>query len=221
MAFIASNALLIRNNLILKNELEVARTTITKLQKTAFHDNVVGGSFSPPAEIVLYNHPPSANASAGKRAQVSPVKQSGADTTPGLSLLDLKETYLGKDAQSAFTLFVFFSPTDCPACLQEASIWQKLSADESSLKLKVIGIMNHSDQREGEQFLKQLQITFPVLFDNTASLKGRYHIGETPEKVLVDSKGNTLLIQPGSKTAEEKRAFEESVIKLVTDKGAR
>jgi hypothetical protein len=102
--------------------------------------------------------------------------------------------------------------------LSEASIWQKLHADGQRLRLQVIGVMNHPNKLEGEQFLKNLGVTFPVLFDNMSILKNRYMIGETPQKVLIDSKGKTLLITPGGKTEEQRRAFEESVLKLVADK---
>jgi peroxiredoxin len=141
-----------------------------------------------------------------------------APSTAGASLLDLKKKYLGNAARSEFTLFIFFSPTDCPACLSEASIWQRLHADGQRLSLQVVGVMNHPNKLEGEQFLKNLGITFPVLFDNTSVLKNKYMIGETPEKVLIDSEGETLLITPGGKTEEQRRAFEESVLKLVAGK---
>lgn len=217
-AFVISNFVLIRTNARVNDELSTANRLIAKLQKNSFHDNIVSDPSAAP-EIVLLNHHQSARLRSKGSDQFNSIKSLGPDSTPGMSLLDLKSRYLGKAAQSGFTLFVFFSPTDCPACLQEALIWQKLHLNSQHLDLQVIGIMNHIDKAEGEQFLKQLGVTFPVFFDNTAFLKNKYRIGETPEKVLIDSKGETLLTNPGSDTEEKKRAFEETVLKIVILKG--
>lgn len=210
------NILLIMGNLRLRDELDVANKTIVKLQKTAFHDNTVINDSAAPLEIVVYNYSQPTPTQTRGSNEDNASKNTTPGLTPGASLLDLKRKYLGKAAQSEFSLFIFFSPTDCPACLSEASIWQRLHVDGQRLNLQVIGVMNHPHKLEGEQFLKNLGITFPVLFDNTSLLKNKYMIGETPEKILIDSEGKTLLITPGGKTEEQRRAFEESVLKLIT-----
>ncbi len=216
--FVISNLVLIRTNARVSAALDTANRLIAKLQKNSFHDNIISDS-SAASEIVLLNYQQPERLRSDNRDQFNSIKPLGPDSTPGLSLLDLKSRYLGKTARSGFTLFIFFSPTDCPACLQEGPIWEKLHLNTQHLDLQVIGIMNHPDKAEGEQFLKELGVTFPVFFDNTAFLKNKYRIGETPEKVLIDSKGNTLLINPGSPTEERRRAFEESLLKLVIGKG--
>jgi len=212
-AFLISNFLLIRANARLRSELTIANSLIAELQINAFHDGTIGhlpsdGSAQP--ELILYNYPNTVQAK-------SPI---GKESLPGLSLLELKNKYLGAAAQSKFTLFVFFSPTDCNFCLQESSTWQRLHTDGQRLNLCVVGIMDHPDKGEAEQFLKQLAVTFPVLSDNTSFLKAKYRISITPEKVLVNSHGEVLLISSRSETDDEKRAFEHSVTELVTRKSS-
>ena len=213
-AFFISNLVLIRTNARLRYELTVANLTIVKLQTNAFHDGRISdgapsdGSAQP--ELVLYNYPTGVQAKS----------LIGRDSSPGMSLLDLKSKYLGTAAQSKFTLFVFFSPTDCNYCLQESAIWQRLHTNGQRLSLSVVGIMDHPDKMEAEQFLKQLAVTFPVLSDNTSFLKAKYRINDTPEKVLVNSQGEILLISPKSQAEDEKQAFEHTVMGLVTQKGS-
>lgn len=215
VAFVVSDIVLLKSNSRLRDELGTANSVIVNYKKTAFDDDRMASNSAVPPEIFLYNYSQSPNAPSGGSDLVSSIKPIGSSSTPGTSLLALKDKYLGKAGRSQFTLFVFFSPTDCPACLLEASIWQRLQDNQRS-RLQVMGIMNHPHKLEGEQFLKNLGITFPVLFDNTGFLKNKYRIGETPEKVLIDSEGKTLHIAPGSKTEEEKRGFEESVLKLLS-----
>lgn len=215
---LVSDLMLIRSNMRLRDELNVANGAMGTLRKNAFHNNAGVGDSSPSPELFLYNNRQTADAFSDNRDQSYSIKPISLDSTAGVPLLDLKTKYVGTAAGSEFVLFVFFSPTDCPACLSEADLWQKMHADSQRLGLSVIGVMNHPDKTEGEQFLKQLGITFPVFFDSTAFLKKRYRIGETPEKVLMDSQGKTLLISPGSRTQEQRVIFEESVLKLIAGK---
>jgi peroxiredoxin len=132
-------------------------------------------------------------------------------SVPTLSLLNLKELYFSKDSNSAFTLFIFFSPTDCPVCLQESAIWQSLHHESQQLKLSVIGIADRSSNNEVTKFIKQKGITFPVLFDEKSLLRTTYKVTRTPHKILIDSKGSTVLVSPASQTPEQRRAFEKSI----------
>lgn len=213
--FMVSDFVLIKSNLRLRDELNVANRAIGTLRKNALHTNTGVSEPTPPPEVFLYNNRQTAHAPSDEFYSIKPLS---LDSTAGMTLLDLKTKYLGKAAESEFVLFVFFSPTDCPACLSEAVLWQKMHVDSQRLNLCVIGVMNHPDKTEAEQFLKQLGITFPVFFDSMAFFKNKYRIGETPEKVLIDSQGETLLISPGSRTEEQKRMFEESLLKLIASK---
>ena len=212
VALLGSNFMLVKLNTRLRSELNVANLSIAKLRKNAFHDGVLSDGSAAP-ELVLYNYPQPGQASSGSQSQAS------RESSPGLSLIELKTKYLGTAAQSKFTLFVFFSPTDCNYCLQESTTWQRLHADGQRLSLYVVGVMDHPDKTEAEQFLKQLAVTFPVFSDNTSSLKAKYRIGVTPEKVLVNSQGEILLISPRSETDDEKRAFEQSVKDICSREG--
>lgn len=143
------------------------------------------------------------------------------ESVPTLSLLDLKNRYLGKNSDAEFTLFIFFSPTDCPLCLQEAAIWQRLHLDGQRLGLSVVGVIDRSSSDEVSHFLKQLGITFPVLFDNKSLLTTLYKVMRTPYKVLIDSKGSTVLISPASITLEQQREFERSLLKRLAGGSSR
>lgn len=143
-------------------------------------------------------------ASQGK-TPVAPVQ------SPPLSLLDLKRRYLSGEKDSDFTLFVFFSPTDCPACLREAAVWQRLFQERDALHLSVIGIVNHCSQQEAEAARRTLGITFPILLDVNSILATSFGFQKTPEKILMNKQTEVILTSPPYQQEEMQRHFEHEV----------
>jgi hypothetical protein len=147
------------------------------------------------------------------KTTAAPQKET-AVASPGilpLSLLDIKHRYLPGDPDSDFTLFVFFSPTDCPGCLREAGVWQRLFQDRKTLHLSVIGIMNHCSQQEAEAARRELGITFPVLFDANSVLASSFGFQKTPEKILLNKQDQVILTSPSYQQEEMQRLFEHEI----------
>jgi peroxiredoxin len=128
-----------------------------------------------------------------------------------LSLLDLKHRYIAAEPDKRFTLFIFYSPTDCPACLKESAAWERLASAGPSLNLSVVGIVDRCSNQEADSVRHSMGLTFPVLFDQQSVLRMLYGILRTPQKVLVDRSGKVLLTSPPDQTPEAQDAFEHQV----------
>lgn len=135
----------------------------------------------------------------------------GPLNSPGAALLSLRDRYLDAGVHAHLTLFVFFAPTDCPACLKESAVWEKLALEGKSLNLAVIGIVDRCSERESEAARRQMGITFPVLLDANSVLRPTFGIVRTPEKILVNERGVVILTDPGNQTPEAQLAFERAV----------
>ena len=127
------------------------------------------------------------------------------------SLLDIKHRYLSAQSESDFTLFIFFSPTDCPACLRESIIWQRLFEARDALHLSVIGIVGQCSRQEAETARSQLGITFPLLFDVNAVMARAFGLERTPEKILVNRTARVILTSPPYQKEEMQQRFEQEV----------
>jgi peroxiredoxin len=132
-------------------------------------------------------------------------------STRQLSLLDLKHRYIAAEPDRRFTLFIFYSPTDCPACLKESAAWERLASAGPSLDLSVVGIVDRCSSQEADSARHDMGLTFPVLFDQQSALRILYRILRTPQKVLVDRSGKVLLASPPDQTPEGQDAFEHQV----------
>jgi len=221
--FIGSTIFVGFQNYQLRSRLKEDRSIIATLQAGTLHEGATAPSVKQPVTLIRLssshgNEPqsrdrsalPSADPNCAKCRENSPDVLPGS--IPGISLLELKQHYVG-GSDSDFTLFIFFSPTDCPACLREAKIWQDLFRDREMLHLSVVGIVDQCNQREAEVFAEQLGTAFPVMFDAQSTLRSSFGISRTPEKILIDKEGHVLLTDSGNKTEETQTAFNQEIRK--------
>jgi len=109
---------------------------------------------------------------------------------------------LGRDA---YTLFVFLSPSDCSPCLEEVSLWRQLALGRQGLS--VCGIARHSNIKELRQWIKNLDVNFPVMYNEGGSVTSEVGIIETPFKVLANRQGRVLLKEGPSYTKDSQETF--------------
>ncbi len=205
----------------LREELAAANATIRSLRAGAFKAR----SAQPlrgPLQLILLDEKGGEIASSKKTAGSQNAAQcehcsdiSNQDKNPSeistASLLDIKHRYLSAQSESDFTLFIFFSPTDCPACLRESIIWQRLFEARDALHLSVIGIVGQCSRQEAETARSRLGITFPLLFDVNAVMAPAFGLERTPEKILVNRAARVILTSPPYQKEEMQQRFEQEV----------
>ncbi|MCD6116065.1 TlpA family protein disulfide reductase [bacterium] len=116
-----------------------------------------------------------------------------AKKLPDFTLKDIEGNLVNSDSilhKKPYTLFVFFSPSDCGSCLMERFFWQKI-ADKRDIN--VIGVTNHN-LRELKKWLRQAQFNIPILHDKKSELYLSIGINKTPAKVLVDTQQRIYFI---------------------------
>jgi peroxiredoxin len=109
---------------------------------------------------------------------------------------------LGRDS---YTLFVFLSPSDCSPCLEEVNLWRRLASGRQGLG--VCAIARHTNIRELRQWIKNIDINFPVLYDEGGLVTSEFGIISSPFKVLANRQGRVLLKEGPSYNNTTQRAF--------------
>lgn len=215
--------LMVRNNQ-LSNELRIANQSIAKLASGALHEESKSIPETFPLLSVIKSadapSPTSGKSDEGAKCKECETKPNSAEResftaqmadSPAWSLLDLKHRYIPGESNTKFTLFVFFSPTDCPACLKEALYWEKLFKERQNLRLTVIGIVDRCSRKEAEGARQHLGISFPVLFDQDGDLKRIFRIPQTPLKVLQDNEGKVMLTDFPNQFEKDQAQFVRAV----------
>lgn len=93
----------------------------------------------------------------------------------------------------SYALLVFFTLQDCPSCLMEYVLWEKLYR---SYGINIIAVARHADEGELRMWVDNAKLTFPVLYDGNGEVARLFGIHTTPIKVLLDDRGRTRLFDP-------------------------
>ena len=109
---------------------------------------------------------------------------------------------------SEHTMFIFFSPSDCPSCFNERYLWGQIS---DRIQLPVIGIASSPDSRELWQWVTNMEMPIDVYLDTTFAIEHTMEFQMTPLKVLVNSTGAIIWADPPREPGSAREHFWEEL----------
>jgi len=109
-------------------------------------------------------------------------------------------------------LFIFFSPKDCPSCLQEISLWNRIN---KKLPIIVTGLIPHYNAKEVKIFAMNEGIEFEIWIDRVQKLFDWLDFSETPIKVLLDKSNKVVSITKSFLDPEIEKEYYKFVQKMV------
>jgi peroxiredoxin len=91
----------------------------------------------------------------------------------------------------------------CGPCRQEMPLLQQIQAKHEPLGFTLLGVNVEPDSAEAEKWLKNVPVTFPILFDRENSVSARFGVEAMPSSVLIDREGNVRHVHRGYKPGDE------------------
>lgn len=91
----------------------------------------------------------------------------------------------------------------CGPCRQEMPLLEKLQRRYSSLGFTVLGVNVEDDSRKAKSYLKDVSVSFPILFDTTNKVSKQYKVSAMPSTVMIDRDGNMRYLHRGYKPGDE------------------
>lgn len=88
----------------------------------------------------------------------------------------------------------------CEPCKREMPALETAHSQYSDRGFKVISVNLGQSDFVTDQFIKQYNLTFPVLIDQDGSIKNAYHVGKLPVSFLVDADGVIQKVHEGELT---------------------
>jgi len=119
---------------------------------------------------------------------------------------------------SLLTLVVFFSPSDCVGCLEEAKIWESLHEKFKESALKVIGVASSYRRNSVERFVQKEGLTFPIIFDYRGKQTLKLGVLFTPFKVVLNQWGGVLFTDVSHRRSDNQKKFGEIIEYLVKNR---
>jgi peroxiredoxin len=91
----------------------------------------------------------------------------------------------------------------CGPCRQEMPLLEKLQQRYSALGFTVLGVNVEEDSSKAKTLLKDIPLSFPILFDTQNTVSKQYQVSAMPSTVMIDRNGNMRYLHKGYKPGDE------------------
>lgn len=91
----------------------------------------------------------------------------------------------------------------CGPCRQEMPLLEKLQQRYNALGFTVLGVNVEEDPSKARTLLKDISVTFPILFDTQNTVSKQYKVSAMPSTVMIDRDGNMRYLHKGYKPGDE------------------
>jgi thiol-disulfide isomerase/thioredoxin len=104
----------------------------------------------------------------------------------------------------------------CGPCRQEMPLLNEIHQRYKPLGFTVLGVNVEEDSNQAKDLLKQIPVSFPILFDNDSTVSKLYEVSAMPSTVLIDRDGNMRYLHRGYKPGYEQE-YAQQVRALVRE----
>ncbi len=170
----------------------------------------------------LMNQQPKAHAITWKAAALSLclLQSAQADiregAAPDFTLKSMSGENLRLSEFRGEVVMINFWASWCGPCRQEMPLLDELYSQYSSLGFTILGVNVEENSEQAKAILKQIPVTFPVLFDNESKVSKLYDVVAMPSTVLVDRDGNVRYLHHGYKPGYE-QDYQQQVRSLIRE----
>ncbi len=105
------------------------------------------------------------------------------------TLQDLDSTPYTLQALQGKVVLVNFWASWCPPCIEEMPSMNRIYQRYKGQGLEMLGINFQEEPEQITEFLKQVKVEFPVLFDQDGSVAHQWNVFSMPTSFLVDRQG--------------------------------
>lgn len=94
-------------------------------------------------------------------------------------------------------VLVNFWASWCGPCRKEMPKLEELYQKYKNLGFNLLAVNVEEDSSKANDFLKDLSVTFPVLYDNENKVSKLYKVSAMPSTVIIDRDGNVRFVHHG------------------------
>lgn len=91
----------------------------------------------------------------------------------------------------------------CGPCRQEMPHLNAISEEYSDLGFSLIGVNVDENQSDADRAIKDLRVSFPVLFDNDSTVAELFSVDAMPTTIIIDKDGNVRHLHRGYQSGYE------------------
>jgi thiol-disulfide isomerase/thioredoxin len=92
----------------------------------------------------------------------------------------------------------------CGPCRQEMPLLEKMYEKYNRLGFTLLGVNVEENSDEAKKLLREIKVSFPILFDTRNITSKLYNVSAMPTTILIDRSGNKRFLHKGYKPGYEK-----------------
>ena len=104
----------------------------------------------------------------------------------------------------------------CGPCRKEMPLLEKISKKYKRLGFTLLGVNVEQDSNAAKRYLKDVKVSFPILFDRTNKTSKLYNVSAMPTTILIDRNGNKRFLHKGYKPGYENE-YKKQIKKLLRE----
>jgi thiol-disulfide isomerase/thioredoxin len=139
-----------------------------------------------------------------------------ADPAPDFTLKSSTGENVRLAEQRGQVVMLNFWASWCGPCRQEMPLLDVMAKKYGKMGFVLYGVNVEEDNTAAKKMLKDLGVTFPILFDTESKLSSLYAVEAMPTSVFIDKKGNIRYIARGYKAGDENK-YKEHIMELIRE----
>jgi peroxiredoxin len=100
-------------------------------------------------------------------------------------------------------VMINFWATWCGPCRQEMPLLEQIHEKYEPLGFTMLGVNVEQDSAAAREWLKNIPVSFPILFDTKSAVSASFGVEAMPSSVLIDREGRVRHVHRGYKPGDE------------------
>jgi peroxiredoxin len=142
--------------------------------------------------------------------------QALADAAPDFTLQSNSGENIRLAEARGQVVMLNFWATWCGPCRTEMPLLEAMYQRYSSAGFVIYGVNVEEDNAGAKKLIKELGVTFPILFDTESKASSLYNVDSMPTTVLIDKKGQVRYVHRGYKAGDE-NIYRDKIRELIKE----
>lgn len=138
------------------------------------------------------------------------------ETAPDFTLKNRQGKNLNLTEQRGSIILLNFWASWCGPCRKEMPVLQTLQDKYQDLGVSVWGVNVEQENQAGKDFLKDLELSFSIFYDQSNTLSAKYDVQAMPTTVIIDRDGIVRYVFRGYKDGYEKK-YAKAIKQLIRE----
>lgn len=104
----------------------------------------------------------------------------------------------------------------CGPCRKEMPLLDEMSKRYSAAGFVLYGVNVEEDNTDAKKLIKELGVTFPILYDTESKASSLYNVDAMPTTVVIDKKGQIRYVNRGYKAGDENK-YRDQIRELIKE----